>query len=338
MTILVTGGMGYVGSHTILELLTQGYEVVAIDNCSNSKPAVLDRVKKLSGKDISFYKTDLRDKKGLDEVFRTHKIDCVMHFAALKAVGESVEKPLFYYEHNLNSTLALCNAMEKYGVTKFIFSSSASVYRSDNLMPLTEESVAGDCINPYAWTKFMCEQILKDAAAVNSDWSVAVLRYFNVIGAHESGDIGEDPQGVPNNLMPYIAQVAVGRREYLSVYGDDYDTPDGTCIRDYIHVSDVAAGHVAAIDYLAKNKGVNMFNLGTGKGTSVLEFVEAFEKASGITINKKIAPRRPGDLPIGYASVDKAKRELNWTAVKTVEDAAADTWHWQSKNPQGYEA
>jgi len=337
MSILVTGGKGYIGSHTVLALLEGGYDVVVIDNCSNSKAASLERVKKLSRKDFPFYKMDLRDEKGLNEVFKAHKIDCVVHIAALKAVGESVAKPLFYYEHNLNSTIALCAVMEKYEVTKFIFSSSASIYRGDNPMPLTEESIVGDCISPYAWTKFMCEQILKDIAAASSEWSVALLRYFNVIGAHESGDIGEDPQGIPNNLMPYIAQVAVGRREYLSLYGDDYDTPDGTCIRDYIHVTDVAEGHVAAIEYLSKHKGVDAFNLCTGKGTSNLELIKAFEEASGVKINIKKAPRRPGDLPIGYSSPEKANNLLNWDAKKTVDDAAKDTWRWQSKNPNGYE-
>ena len=337
MSVLVTGGAGYIGSHTILELLEQGFDIVAVDNCSNSKKEAIDRLKKLSGRDFPFYKMDLRNEKELSNVFQSHKIDSVMHFAALKAVGESVEKPFLYYKNNLSSTLALCNAMEKYGVTKFVFSSSASVYRGDNPMPLTEESAVGDCLNPYAWSKFICERILKDIAKANSAWSVAILRYFNVIGAHESGLIGEDPQGVPNNLMPYIAQVAVGRREYLSIFGDDYDTPDGTGVRDYIHVTDVAAGHVAALEYICKYKGADAFNLGTGKGTSVLELVRAFEEASGIMINKKIAPRRPGDLPVCYASPDKAKTELNWCAKKTAEDAAADTWNWQSKNPKGYE-
>jgi UDP-glucose 4-epimerase len=279
---------------------------------------------------------DVRDAATLDKVFAAHDVGCVIHFAGLKAVGESVSVPLRYYANNLDSTIALCNAMQKHGVGKFIFSSSATVYSGDNPMPLTEDSAVGNCINPYGWTKFMCEQILRDAAAASDGWAVALLRYFNPIGAHESGQIGEDPRDIPNNLMPYIAQTAVGRLECLSVFGDDYDTPDGTGVRDYIHVVDLAKGHVAAIKHLEGCPGTSIFNLGTGKGTSVLELVDAFEQASGVTIPKKIAGRRPGDLPVCYAGTDKAKRELGWTAEKTIHDACADSWCWQSKNPRGY--
>ena len=336
MTIFVTGGAGYIGSHTILELLKQGCDVVAADNFSNSKPEAVRRVKSLSGKEFAFYEADVRDGAKLDGIFSAHKIDCVIHFAGLKAVGESVEMPLAYYANNLDSTIALCGAMKKHGVSKFIFSSSATVYSGGNPMPLTEDSATGGCTNPYGWTKFMCEQILRDTAAANDGWSVALLRYFNPIGAHESGEIGEDPRDIPNNLMPFIAQTAVGRRDYLSIFGNDYGTPDGTCIRDYIHVADLAKGHAAAIEHVRKQAGVSVFNLGTGKGTSVFEMIRAFETASGVTITNKIAERRAGDLPICYASTDKARRELGWTAGKTADDACVDLWRWQSKNPEGY--
>ena len=335
--IFVTGGAGYIGSHCITELLARGFDIVAADNFINSKPAVIERLKQLGGRDFAFYSMDVRNAAKLDEIFAAHDIDCVMHFAALKAVGESVSNPLAYYENNLGSTMALCKAMKKHGVSKFIFSSSASVYSADNTMPLTENSAAGSCLNPYARSKLMCERILEDTAAANNSWSVAILRYFNVIGAHESGEIGEDPQGVPNNILPYIAQTALGRREFLNVYGSDYDTPDGTGVRDYFHVEDVAKGHVAAVQYLSKHRGTHVFNLSTGKGTSVLELIKAFENASGIKINKKFDKRRPGDLPVCYASPHKAERELGWRAEKTIEDAVADTWRWQSKNPNGYE-
>ena len=336
MTIFVAGAAGYIGSHTVLELLNSGYDVVAADNFSNSKPEAVAQVKRLSGKDFPFYNMDIRDAKKLTAIFSSHSIDCVIHFAGLKAVGESISVPIKYYGNNLESTIALCEVMQKQGVSKFIFSSSATVYSSDNAMPLTEESATGNCTNPYGWTKFMCEQILKDAANADNDLSVALLRYFNPIGAHESGDIGEDPQGIPNNLMPYIAQVAVGRLDTLKVFGNDYDTPDGTGVRDYIHVVDLAKGHVAAIKHICETTGVSVYNLGTGKGTSVLELADAFEKASGVTIPRKIAPRRQGDLPICYAAVDKAKRELGWVCEKTIADAAADAWNWQRKNPNGY--
>ena len=342
MTVLVTGGAGYIGSHTVLELLKTGSDavvvddVVVVDNFSNSNPEVLSRLKQLSGKDFTFYNIDIRDERNLSEIFSSHKIDCVIHFAGLKAVGESVSVPLKYYANNLNSTITLCEVMQKHGVNKLIFSSSATVYRGDNIMPLTEESATGNCTNPYGWTKYMCEQILRDTVNANDEWSVALLRYFNPIGAHESGEIGEDPQDIPNNLMPYISQVAIGKLEILNVFGDDYDTVDGTGVRDYIHVVDLAKGHVAAIKHICENSGVSVYNLGTGKGTSVLELADAFEKASGVTIPRKIVGRRPGDLPVGYASVDKANRELGWSCEKTITEAAADSWNWQRKNPNGY--
>jgi len=336
MKIFVTGGAGYIGSHTILELLGQDYNVVAVDNFSNSKPEAVKRIKELAGRDFQFFEADVRDENQLDKIFKRYNIDCVIHFAGLKAVGESIAKPLEYYENNLNSTLVLCEVMKRHGVNKVIFSSSATVYNADNEMPLTENSRIGGCTNPYGWTKFMCEQILTDTVNTNEGWSLALLRYFNPIGAHESGRIGEDPQDIPNNLMPYIAQTAVGRRPFLKVYGDDYDTPDGTGVRDYIHVVDLAEGHVAAIEYLKSHSGVSIINLGTGKGESVFEVVSAFEEATGVTIPKKIAPRRPGDIAICYASTEKAKKELGWEAKKTLKQACTDTWRWQKNNPDGY--
>lgn len=329
MTIFVTGGAGYIGSHTVLKLLDGGCDVIVADNFSNSKPDVLERLKRLSGRDFPFYEMDVCDAKQLDRVFAERKIDCVIHFAGFKAVGESVSMPLEYYSNNLNSTISLCNAMKKHGVSKFIFSSSATVYNMSAEMPLTEESPVGGCTNPYGWTKLMCEQILTDAANASNGWSVALLRYFNPIGAHESGQIGEDPQGIPNNLMPYIAQTAAGKFPHLNVFGNDYDTPDGTGIRDYIHVEDLAAGHVAAIDYICKNDGVSVFNLGTGRGVSVFELVAAFEEATGVHIETKIAPRRPGDGPVSYAATEKAKALLGWEAKKSIIEACADTWRWQ---------
>ncbi|MCL2425967.1 MAG: UDP-glucose 4-epimerase GalE [Oscillospiraceae bacterium] len=338
MKVFVTGGAGYIGSHTILELLKLEYDVVAVDNFVNSKPEAIKRVKELAGCDFSFYEMNVCDDWQLDELFTKHKIDCVIHFAGLKAVGESVTKPLEYYENNLNSTMVLCETMKKHNVKNIIFSSSATVYSTENEMPLTERSRIGGCTNPYGWTKFMCEQILRDTANANEGWSVALLRYFNPIGAHESGKIGEDPQNIPNNIMPYIAQVAVGRLPYLSVFGDDYDTPDGTGVRDYIHVVDLARGHVAAIEYLNSHTGANIFNLGTGKGTSVLELVSAFEDATGVEISRKIAPRRPGDIAVCYTSTENTKKELDWETEKTVFQACADTWKWQKNNPHGYDS
>ncbi|MDR2570843.1 MAG: UDP-glucose 4-epimerase GalE [Oscillospiraceae bacterium] len=337
MTILVTGGAGYIGSHTVLELLTQGYNVVVIDNFINSKPEVINRLKELVGRDFSFYETDVRDTTKLDRIFSKHDIDCVIHFAGLKAVGESVEKPLEYYDNNINTTLVLCETMKKHNVSNIIFSSSATVYSANNEMPLTENSRTGDCACPYGWTKVMCEQILTDVVNANKDWTLVMLRYFNPIGAHESGRIGEDPQGIPNNLVPFITKTAVGRLPYLSIHGDDYETPDKTGIRDYIHVSDLATGHVAAMKHIKKQKGISIINLGTGRGVSVLEMVSAFEKVTGMEIPKKIGPRRPGDIAVCYAATEKAKKELGWEAKKTLQEACADSWRWQKSNPNGYD-
>jgi UDP-glucose 4-epimerase len=338
MTILVTGGAGYIGSHTCLALIGRGYDVVVVDNLSNSAPEAVKRVKALAGVDFPFYHADVRDTQAMDNIFSSHKIDGVIHFAGLKAVGESVEVPLQYYANNLISTICLCETMKKHGVTQIIFSSSATVYSGDNEMPVTEASKTGNCTNPYGWTKYMCEQILRDAANADPALSVVLLRYFNPIGAHESGQIGEDPADIPNNLMPYIAQTAVGRRDYLRVFGDDYPTPDGTGVRDYIHVTDLAEGHVAAIAYCASHTGCEAFNLGTGRGTSVLELLRAFETAAGKAIPYQVTERRAGDLATCYASTDKAAEVLHWRAEKTIADACADSWRWQSKNPRGYKA
>ena len=337
MNVLVTGGAGYIGSHTCVELLERGYGVVVVDNLVNSSERSLERVQQITGKALDFYKTDVRDRAALDRIFEKHDIGCVIHFAGLKAVGESVTMPLEYYDNNLYSTITLCRAMKEHGVRDIVFSSSATVYSGDNDMPLRESSRTGMCTNPYGWTKYMSEQILRDTAKVTEDWSVALLRYFNPVGAHSSGLIGEDPRGVPNNLMPYISQVAVGRRERLSVFGDDYDTPDGTGVRDYIHVSDLAAGHVCAIEYMKEHRGENVFNLGTGKGYSVLDMVKAFERASGRPIPYVIAPRRPGDLATVYSSSDKSARLLGWRARYGLDDMCRDSWLWQSKNPMGYD-
>ena len=337
MTIFVTGGAGYIGSHTVLKLLENGYDVIVADNFSNSKPEAVKRIKELAKCDFLFYEIDICNKELLDKVFTENKIDCVIHFAGLKAVGESVEKPLEYYANNLNSTISLCNAMRKHGVNKFIFSSSATVYSGDNIMPLTEDSLTGGCINPYGWTKYMCEQILTDTVNALEDWAVVLLRYFNPIGAHESGRIGEDPQDIPNNLMPFISQTAIGKHNRLYIKGTDYDTPDGTCIRDYIHVVDLAEGHVTAVNYLYSHKGISVFNLGTGRGVSVIELVSAFEQATGVEIKKENAPRRAGDLPVSYASTDKAKEVLGWEAKKSIKEACADSWRWQKNNPNGFD-
>jgi len=336
MTIFVTGGAGYIGSHTVIELIKNGHDVVVADNLSNSKKEAVKRVKELAEKDFAFYEIDVCNEKALGKIFSMHDIDCVIHFAGLKAVGESVAKPLEYYKNNLNSTIALANAMRKHDVLNIIFSSSATVYRPDNKMPLTEESQTGGCTNPYGWTKFMCEQILTDMVNSGDRFSAVLLRYFNPIGAHESGRIGEDPQDIPNNLMPYIAQTAVGRRDVLHVFGDDYDTADGTGVRDYLHVVDLAEGHVAAVKYARENSGVSIFNLGTGNGVSVLELVNAFEDATGVSIKREIVSRRPGDIATCYADVSKAKNELGWETKKSIKEACADTWHWQKNNPDGY--
>ena len=337
MNVLVTGGAGYIGSHTCVELLEKGYGVVVVDNLCNSNPESLRRVEALTGKTVKFYEGDVRDEQLLEKIFRENTIDCVIHFAGLKAVGESVSLPWKYYDNNLNSTLVLTKVMEKVGMKKLIFSSSATVYTADNEMPLQETSRTGGCTNPYGWTKYMTEQILSGMAFADKDWSVCLLRYFNPIGAHESGRIGEDPRGIPNNLMPYITQVAVGRREKLSVYGNDYDTHDGTGVRDYIHVVDLAKGHVAAVDYVSQNSGCEVFNLGTGTGYSVLDMVKAFRDVNQVELPYQIVERRPGDIGTCYADPKKSQELLGWKAEKTLSDMCRDAWNWQKNNPMGYE-
>lgn len=336
MKILVTGGAGYIGSHTCVELLNAGYEVVILDNFYNSSPEVLKRIKELSGKNFDFYECDIRDRKALDKVFAEHKIDAVIHFAGLKAVGESVVKPLEYYENNVGGTVTLCEAMRDAGCKKIVFSSSATVYGMNNPSPLKETMKIGGTTNPYGTTKYMIELILQDLYTSDKDWSVALLRYFNPIGAHESGRIGENPNGIPNNLMPYITQVAVGKLDHLNVFGNDYDTPDGTGVRDYIHVVDLALGHIKAVEKIADSKGVCIYNLGTGVGYSVLDVVKAFEKASGKTIKYEIVPRRAGDLAAVYSDPTKAKEELGWVAERGIEKMCEDSWRWQKNNPEGY--
>ena len=336
MNVLVTGGAGYIGSHTCVELLERGYGVVVADNLVNSSAEALERVQRITGKSLDFYEIDVRDRAALDRIFEKHDIGCAIHFAGLKAVGESVSMPLEYYDNNLNSTITLCRAMKDHGVKNIVFSSSATVYSGDNEMPLRESSHTGMCTNPYGWTKYMSEQILRDTAFSDDEWSIALLRYFNPIGAHSSGLIGEDPRGIPNNLMPFISQVAVGRRDHLNVFGNDYDTHDGTGVRDYIHVVDLARGHVCAIEYMEKHKGENVFNLGTGMGYSVLDMVKAFEKVTGIKIPYEIVGRRPGDLATVYSSPDKSAQLLGWKAQYNLTDMCRDTWAWQSKNPMGY--
>lgn len=336
MKILVTGGAGYIGSHTCVELLNAGYEVVILDNFYNSCPESLNRIKELTGKDFKFYECDIRDRAGLDKVFEENKIDAVIHFAGLKAVGESIQKPLEYYENNIGGTLVLCEAMRDAGCKNVVFSSSATVYGMNNPSPLKEEMKIGGTTNPYGTTKYMIELILQDLVVPDPEWSVTILRYFNPIGAHISGRIGENPNGIPNNLMPYITQVAVGKLECLSVYGDDYDTHDGTGVRDYIHVVDLALGHIKAVEKVVSCKGVNIYNLGTGVGYSVLDIVKAFEKASGIKLNYKIVDRRPGDLAECYSDPTKAKEELGWVAERGIEQMCEDSWRWQKNNPEGY--
>ena len=336
MRVLVTGGAGYIGSHTCVELMESGHDVVVIDNLCNSNPRSLERVEALTGRKVSFYEGDVRDEALLRRIFAEQAIDSVIHFAGLKAVGESVAQPWRYYDNNLNSTLVLTKVMADVGVKRIIFSSSATVYSGDNEMPLRETSRTGSCTNPYGWTKYMTEQILSGIAHADPEWSVVLLRYFNPIGAHESGMIGEDPRGIPNNLMPYITQVAIGRREKLSIFGNDYDTPDGTGGRDYIHVVDLAKGHVAAVTFATENTGCEVFNLGTGTGYSVLDMVKAFEEANGVRIPYRIAGRRPGDLPVCYADPAKSAEMLGWKAEKNLRDMCRDSWNWQSRNPMGY--
>lgn len=336
MSILVTGGAGYIGSHTVVELLKLGKEVVIVDNLSNSSILVLDRIETITGKRPTFYELDVADKEALRQVFENENIEAAIHFAGYKAVGESVAKPIMYYENNIMSTLALVEVMTEFSVKKIVFSSSATVYGLNNPSPLVE-TMPTSATNPYGYTKVMLEQILRDVEVADKEWSIALLRYFNPIGAHESGLIGEDPAGIPNNLMPFIAQVAVGKREELSVFGNDYDTVDGTGVRDYIHVIDLALGHIKALEKISTTAGVHTYNLGSGQGTSVLELVQAFEKVNGVPIPYKIVDRRPGDVATCYANADKALAELNWKTEKTIEDMCRDTWNWQSKNPNGYE-
>ncbi|MFM0787351.1 UDP-glucose 4-epimerase GalE [Streptococcus suis] len=336
MSILVTGGAGYIGSHTVIELLKLGKEVVIVDNLSNSSILVLDRIETITGKRPTFYELDVADKEALRQVFENENIEAAIHFAGYKAVGESVAKPIMYYENNIMSTLALVEVMTEFSVKKIVFSSSATVYGLNNPSPLVE-TMPTSATNPYGYTKVMLEQILRDVEVSDKEWSIALLRYFNPIGAHESGLIGEDPAGIPNNLMPFIAQVAVGKREELSVFGNDYDTVDGTGVRDYIHVIDLALGHIKALEKISTTAGVHTYNLGSGQGTSVLELVQAFEKVNGVPVPYKIVDRRPGDVATCYANADKALAELNWKTEKTIEDMCRDTWNWQSKNPNGYE-
>ena len=336
MNVLVTGGAGYIGSHTCVELLNEGYGVVVIDNLCNSNAKSLERVQTLTGKSLKFYQGDVRDEALLKTIFAENDISCVIHFAGLKAVGESVAKPWEYYDNNLNSTLVLTKVMKEAGMKNIIFSSSATVYTADNEMPLRETSRTGGCTNPYGWTKYMTEQILSGLSAADPAWGIVLLRYFNPIGAHESGRIGEDPRGIPNNLMPFITQVAVGRREKLSVFGNDYDTHDGTGVRDYIHVVDLAKGHVAAVKYVTEQPGCEVFNLGTGVGYSVLDMVNSFVSVNHVAVPYQIVDRRPGDIATCYADPAKSAEKLHWKAEKTLDDMCRDSWNWQKNNPMGY--
>lgn len=334
--ILVTGGCGYIGSHTCVELIEAGYELVVVDNLSNSKTTALDRVEKITGGKVDFHQADIRDRAALRSVFGKYDIEAVIHFAGLKAVGESVQQPLRYYDNNIAGTVALCEVMAEHGVRNIVFSSSATVYGDPQEMPIREDFPTGGTTNPYGTSKLMIEHILRDLLASDPAWRIAILRYFNPVGAHASGLIGEDPNGIPNNLMPFVAQVAVGRRDFLRVFGNDYPTPDGTGVRDYIHVVDLAKGHLAALDYLSKNAGLLTVNLGTGRGYSVLEMVDAFGDASGKKIAYEIVGRRAGDIACCYADPKMAEQKLNWRAALGIEDMCADAWRWQSMNPAGY--
>ncbi|WP_304635577.1 UDP-glucose 4-epimerase GalE [Pseudoalteromonas sp.] len=336
MTILVTGGAGYIGSHTVLELLQQGTEVVVLDNLSNSSNESLTRVKQITGKDVTFYEGDILDRDCLDNIFREHTIDSVIHFAGLKAVGESVIKPIEYYQNNVQGTLTLVDAMRDAGVFKLVFSSSATVYGDPASLPIREDFPVGGTTNPYGTSKLMVEMMLQDIAKSDERFAFVILRYFNPVGAHESGLIGEDPNGIPNNLLPYISQVAVGKLEKLGVFGDDYDTVDGTGVRDYIHVVDLALGHLKALNRIKNDTGAHLFNLGTGNGYSVLQMVTAFEKASGQAVPYQISPRRAGDIAACYAAPEKALNELGWRAERGIDEMMQDTWRWQSNNPNGY--
>ncbi len=336
MAILVTGGAGYIGSHTVIELQNAGYDVVVMDNLSNSSEVALERVQEITGKPLTFYKADILDREATEEIFSKEKIEAVIHFAGLKAVGESVQKPWEYYNNNITGTLILLDVMRKHNVKNIIFSSSATVYGEPEKVPVTEETPKGSCTNPYGWTKSMLEQILTDIQKADPSWNVILLRYFNPIGAHKSGKIGENPNGIPNNLMPYITQVAVGKLPKLGVFGNDYPTPDGTCIRDYIHVLDLATGHVKALERLKKDAGLDIYNLGTGIGYSVLDVIHNFEAATGITIPFEFKPRRAGDIPVNYSNADKAWKELGWKAQYGIKEMCEDSWRWQSSNPNGY--
>ena len=338
MSILVTGGAGYIGSHTCVELLNAGFEVVVVDNLCNSSRESMERVMEITGKRLTFYEADLLDRDALEQIFDEEVIDSVIHFAGLKAVGESVGKPLEYYHNNITGTLVLCDVMRNHGVKSIVFSSSATVYGDPAFVPITEECPKGEITNPYGRTKGMLEQILTDLHTADPEWKVMLLRYFNPIGAHRSGRIGEDPKGIPNNLLPYITQVAVGKLERLGVFGSDYETPDGTCIRDYIHVVDLADGHVKALKKIAQNEGgVWIYNLGTGSGYSVLDVIHAFEEANGLKIPYVLMERRPGDVPQCYAAPVKAGKELGWKAERDLKDMCRDSWNWQKNNPKGYE-
>ncbi|HHC7217697.1 UDP-glucose 4-epimerase GalE [Vibrio parahaemolyticus] len=336
MKVLVTGGMGYIGSHTCVQMIKAGMEPIIVDNLCNAKLEVLNRIEALTGKQPAFHQGDIRDEAFLDTVFAQHDIQAVIHFAGLKAVGESVAKPLEYYDNNVNGSLVLARSMRKAGVKSIVFSSSATVYGDPEIVPITEDSPTGATTNPYGRSKYMVEQCLSDLFHAENDWSITLLRYFNPVGAHPSGCMGEDPQGIPNNLMPFIAQVAVGRREKLAVFGNDYPTPDGTGVRDYIHVMDLADGHIAALKSVGETSGLHIYNLGTGKGSSVLEMVDAFAAACGKPVPYEFCPRRPGDIAECWASTEKAERELGWKATRTVAEMTADTWNWQSNNPSGY--
>lgn len=336
MAVLVTGGAGYIGSHTCVELMNAGIDVVIVDNFYNCKKSSIDRIKALVGRDFPYYECDIRDREGLDKIFKKEKIDSVIHFAGLKAVGESVQKPLEYFDNNVTGTLVLLDVMRKNGCKKIVFSSSATVYGTKNISPLTEDMEIGGVTNPYGRTKYMIECILQDLYVSDKDWSICLLRYFNPIGAHKSGTMGEAPNGIPNNLMPYITQVAIGKRDHLSVFGNDYDTPDGTCVRDYIHVVDLALGHVKAVQKVEGEKGIFIYNLGTGKGYSVLDVVNAFKKASGVDIKYEIVGRRAGDLATCYSNPSKAYKELGWKAERDIEEMCEDSWRWQKQNPNGY--
>ena len=337
MAILVTGGAGYIGSHTVVELQQAGYEVVVLDNLCNSSRKALERVELITGKKVPFYQADILDREALEEIFTKEKIDSCIHFAGLKAVGESVAKPWEYYENNIAGTLTLVDVMRRHGCKNIIFSSSATVYGDPAFIPITEECPKGVCTNPYGWTKSMLEQILTDIQKADPEWNVVILRYFNPIGAHKSGTMGENPNGIPNNLMPYVTQVAVGKLKERGVFGDDYDTPDGTGVRDYIHVVDLAKGHVKALKKIEEKAGLNIYNLGTGVGYSVLDIVKNFEEANGVKVPYVIKERRPGDIAACYADAGKAKRELGWEAENGIRQMCEDSWRWQSNNPNGYE-